>query len=161
MAPWFNSTQELSGSHAHTILIQNYVIGFHLNFPQSLPIGPMVYVFLAQHSSSCNQFSPIMWPCTWWALAHTSWMKMLREILLCTIPVLPLSHCLQISVKIKKKKKIHKCHNTIIQPPHSDPECCWKEHHVQPCKYKSLQETRRALKLPYSNMCGTSSNQNH
>lgn len=105
MAPWFNSTQELSGSHAHTILIQNYVIGFHLNFPQSLPIGPMVYVFLAQHSSSCNQFSPIMWPCTWWALAHTSWMKMLREILLCTIPVLPLSHCLQISVKIKKKKK--------------------------------------------------------
>lgn len=59
---------------------------------------------LAQHRSSCNQFSPIMWPCTWWALAHTSWMKMLREISLCTISMLPLSHCLQISVKIKKNK---------------------------------------------------------
>lgn len=121
---------------------------FPSQFPPSSPTRPMVlYVLQHRTESRCNQVTPITQPYT--AVAHISWATVLREISLCTIPMSALSHCLQIS---RKKKKIHKYRNTIIQLPHGDPECCWKEHHVQPCKYKSLQETRRALNLHCSNV---------
>lgn len=93
--------------------------------------------------SRCNWVTPIMQPCA--AVAHISWTRASRETWLCTIPMLALSHCLEIS----REKKIHKYCNTVIQLSHCDSECCWKEHHVQSCKYKSLHDTR--LTLRYSN----------
>ena len=145
MAPWSDPTQQFSWSHERAVLIQNHTLGFRLNLP-CLPLQGLWWFMYLQHRTEfrCNQVTPIMRPCT--ALAHVSRTRVLREISLCTIHALALSLCLQIS----RKKNIHKYRNSIIQLPHSDPECCWKEHHVQPCKHKSLHETRRALKLHYS-----------
>ena len=144
---WSDPTQQFSWSHEHAVLMQNRTIGFRLNFPHLLPQGLWCFM-CSQHrtESRCNQVTTITRPCT--APAHVSRTRVLREISLCTITVLALSHCLQISRKIN----ICKYRNTIIQLPHCDPERCWKEHHVQPCKHKSLQETGRALKLYCSNV---------
>lgn len=131
MAPWSDPMQQFSWSHEQG------------SFPQGL----WWFMYMQHRTESRHkQVTPIMRPCT--VLAHVSRTRVLREIPSCTIPPLALHHCLQIS----RKRNICKYHNTFIQLPHGDPESCWKEHHVQPCKYKSFHETRRALKLHYSNM---------
>lgn len=76
----------------------------HTRFPsQFLPSSPTrpVVLYVLQHrtESRCNQATSIMQPCT--AVAHISRATVLREISLCTIPMLALSHCLQISRKKK------------------------------------------------------------